>query len=314
MPPASAISMVPVFSLAAASSPRVTLTPSTPTIPSVIPPADWMTLLAQQLPAAAHQPPKSPPLILSPALPPIPGKVVEKILRGENPDLKEMLSDNLALAKRIRESHPSFPSFGTMSRFREVSDPITWVYCFLNFIAVKVDDAHTRSLIAYVQIVLDMARRHGGSGWLAYDTHFRSQLFAGGTYGWNEVNPSLLASAVLGNSRVGEGEKTCTRCMASDHSTTECAMAPLQEKKHSPTIPPPPSANRQSAARQASAPYPPPTRPEEPCRRYNKGLCSSKACRYDHSCNSCYRGAHPAIECRGRTKRGTDETSNPKSQ
>ncbi len=50
-------------------------------------------------------------------------------------------------------------------------------------------------------------------------------------------------------------------------------------------------------------PYPPPSRPEEPCRRYNKGLCSPKSCRYDYHCNNC---AHPAIECKGKPKKGTE--------
>ena len=102
-----------------------------------------------------------------------------------------------------------------LSHFREMSDPIAWVYCFFNLIAVKVDDEHTRSLIALSQIVLDVARRHGGSGWLVYNAYFRAQLFAGGAYKWNEVNSSLLASAVLGNSSVGEGAKACTKCIKS---------------------------------------------------------------------------------------------------
>ncbi len=119
--------------------------------------------MAQQLPSVSSQPPGSAPLILSLALPSIPGKVVQRIAR-DNPDLKEMLSDNIALAKRLRESLPSFPSFHTTSRFREVADPITWVYCFLNFIAVKVDDHQARSLIAYAQTILKTARRVGVAG------------------------------------------------------------------------------------------------------------------------------------------------------
>ncbi len=51
--------------------------------------------------------------------------------------------------------------------------------------------------------------------------------------------------------------------------------------------------------------YPPPSRSEEPCCRYNKGLCSSRSCRYDHYCNNCYRSTHPAIECK-KPKKGTE--------
>ena len=92
-----------------------------------------------------------------------------------------MLSDNIALAKRLHEAHQAYPSpLHTGSKFREVTDPLSWVFCFLNFVAVKSEDPETRALLAYAQIIVDMARKHDGTGWLAYDTHFRAQLFAGG--------------------------------------------------------------------------------------------------------------------------------------
>ncbi len=165
--------------------------------------------------------------------------------------------------------------------------------------AVKSEDEQTQSMIAYAQIILDLARRYGGSGWLAYNTHFWAQLFAGKPFKWNEVNPSLLASAFFGNPRLGEGAKTCSRCMAAEHSTAECAVAASEDPK--PTVQvTPPLATRQSSARQATLPYPP-SRPEEPCRRYNQGICSSRSCRYDHYCKNCYRGAHPATKCKRET-------------
>ena len=54
-------------------------------------------------------------------------------------DLKDMLSDNVALKKRLDE-------VGTMnhlqlsSKYCEIQYPLSWVYCFLSFIAAKVDD------------------------------------------------------------------------------------------------------------------------------------------------------------------------------
>ena len=48
----------------------------------------------------------------------------------------------------------------------------------------KSEDPETISLLAYVQIIVDLARKHGATGW-----HFRAQLFAGGPFKWNELNP-----------------------------------------------------------------------------------------------------------------------------
>ena len=86
-----------------------------------------------------------------------------------------MLSDNIAMAKLLHEAHQAYPSpLHSGSKFREVIDPLSWVFVFLNFVAVKLEDPETRSLIAYEQ---DLARKHGGTGWLAYGTHFRGHFW-----------------------------------------------------------------------------------------------------------------------------------------
>ena len=300
MPATSLISSVPLFSLSwptgSSTASHIPVGSSTPLCTS-----DVSSLLAALSPSSAStHVSKAAPLILSPALPPIPGKIVEKIQKGENPDLKKLLSDNIALAKKLAESHQVFPGpLQSVSKFQEISDPMSWIYCFLSFIAVKLDNKEARGLIAYAQIILDLVRRHGGSGWIVYDNHFRSQLFAGGSFKWNEVNPSLLASSVLANPRVGEGVKVCTRCMTADHSATGCALASLEVPKSqpSPSPNPPPRAN---LTRWTVNPYPPMGRAsfEEPCRHFNRGSCSSKTCQYEHTCSACFKGAHQAIECK----------------
>ena len=102
MPSAAAISSVPTFSLSGPTRPTYTSPSVSSSVASVLSLAEWVSLLAQQLPSVTgHQTSRVSPLILSPAFPPIPGKVIEKIQRGENPDLKEILSDNVALSKRL---------------------------------------------------------------------------------------------------------------------------------------------------------------------------------------------------------------------
>ena len=164
--------------------------------------------------------------------------------------------------------------------------------------AVKSEDPETRVLLAYAQIIVDMARKHSGTGWLAYDTHFRAQ-FAGGPFKWNEVK------TVFGNPRLGEGAHSCSRCMSADHSSSECTMQSLEQVK---PFQQPLATSRPSTPTRPHGLTPPATQPrtnaEEPCRRFNKGRCSSRSCRYDHYCNSCFKGAHPATECRNKDTRG----------
>ena len=59
------------------------------------------------------------------------------------------------------------------SRMMEVHDPLTWVSWFLKFMATKIAHQETQELAAYGLIVIHLARKHGGRGWLSYDTMFR---------------------------------------------------------------------------------------------------------------------------------------------
>ena len=142
--------------------------------------------------------PATAPLVLASALPPIPGRAVEKISKGQFVDFKELLNDNIALVSQLRELGAVVSSTSSWSRLREVTDPLTWVYCYLSFMAVLSPDAQVCDLVAYAQIIIQLAWSHGGNGWLAYDRRFRQQLAAGTPLKWNEINPSLLSATVLG--------------------------------------------------------------------------------------------------------------------
>ena len=88
-------------------------------------------------PAAPPPLPQMAPMILSPALAPISGKMVEKTCKGLFVDFKEFLADKTMLLQCLTEltqagavpvaSQPLLSS----SRMREVSDPLTWASCFL---------------------------------------------------------------------------------------------------------------------------------------------------------------------------------------
>ena len=136
----------------------------------------------------------------------------------------------------------------------------------------------TQQLAAYGQIIIHLYQKHKGSGWLAYDKLFRLQKAAGASTPWSEINPSLMASTVLGNASIGLS-RSCTLCGGSDHDKTSCALASLA----------PSSAYSQRQVGRQS-----PT--TEFCRRYNRGHCPLIECRFLHICSICTQ-RHQAVEC-----------------
>ena len=170
--------------------------------------------------------PATAPLVLASALPPIPGRAVEKIFKGQFIDFKELLNDNVALVSQLRDLGAVASSASSRSRLCEVTNPLTWVYCYLSFMAVLSPDARVHDLVAYAQIIIQLARSHGGSGWLAYDRQIRQQLAAGTPLKWNDINPSLLSVTVLGAPPFPSG-RNCPLCLLWDHTRTDCALASL---------------------------------------------------------------------------------------
>uniref|UniRef100_A0A1X7TNS1 Reverse transcriptase domain-containing protein n=2 Tax=Amphimedon queenslandica TaxID=400682 RepID=A0A1X7TNS1_AMPQE len=94
---------------------------------------------------------------MSPSLPPIPGKVIDNVRAGLFVDLKEMIPDNAALTKQILETESN-----AGSKLRELKDPLSWAFYFLDFLAISVPDKGAEKLAAYGQIVIPLAQKHGG--------------------------------------------------------------------------------------------------------------------------------------------------------
>ena len=239
-------------------------------------------------------------LVLSPALPPIPNRLADKIRGGTFVEMKELLGDNIALLQRLEEvqGHPSSQLVlaPTSARLREVSSPLTWVSCFLSYTAVRCRDVETRSLLIYARLVLDLARKHGWRGWLDYDRVFRQQIAANsGLFSWSELNPSLMAYTVPGSTRQ-EGLRTvgswCPLCQEADHRASECALQALEPIASSPSRSGP---VRPTKARVSSR-YDP---LGEICRKFNKGTCNIIPCKYRHVCKQCHKD-HSWLACPAR--------------
>ena len=114
------------------------------------------------------------PFILSEGLPPVPSRLVARILRGEFVDMTELLRDNLEAHRRVVSSQSTQSTSGGRSR-REIPDLLSWVQCFGVYMAVVTSKfpMRIRELLAYQTLIVREACRCGGRGWLAYDTHFR---------------------------------------------------------------------------------------------------------------------------------------------
>ena len=223
--PTVPLGTLPPLSLIASVATDPPLTISMASTSAMIPPSSLsIPLLATHVPSMTTPPPAShaPAMLLSPALPPVPGKLVTKIQAGNFVHLKELLGDNIVLRQRIEESQltPIAPWLATnqpLPHMRNITTPLQWIYCMLTYVAVRCPDEATRDRLAYARLVLHLAQKHGGQGWLDYDSTFRAQAASDPTLKWNAINPSLMASAVLSNASSGT---YCHHCREVDHSIT----------------------------------------------------------------------------------------------
>ena len=111
--------------------------------------------------------------------------------------------------------------------------------------------------------------------------------------GGNAVNPSLMASAVLGSSSAAPG-MFCHHCQEVDHMPRDCALVstdPFMEPARTRCQAPSPVSLR------SFRPHPFDFRVDV-CRRYNRGVCNDPAsCKYRHVCSECRKECHGAFTC-----------------
>ena len=154
--------------------------------------------------------------------------------------------------------------------------------------ASNLEQQDARDLAAYGMIILQLARRHEGSGWLLYDCQFRQHKAAGVSLPWADINPSLMAATVLGQANNGFG-RCFPLCLLSDHSREDCALLSMEQAK------PRPPSNYSSRFTRRPAPY----QSVDPniCRRFNRSWCTSSSCRFEHICTGCSKPGHGEVHC-----------------
>ena len=229
---------------------------------------------------------------LGEGLPPVPAKLVAKILKGDYIDMAELLRDNMeAERRRPRAQHAESAGPSGGGNRREVPDLFSWIQCFGMYAAV-VTSRHpekTQQLFAYQTMIVREARRCGGKGWLAYDSMFRQQASLAPACDWSKLNNSLYSVTFMAQQN-GRG-RTCTLCLETDHAAVDCALAPAYRP------------NRQGG-REFDRNYRGHgdyrghnERSERICYSWNDSRCSMPYCRYRHVCAKCHSSDHKAIHC-----------------
>ena len=113
---------------------------------------------------------------LSPAMETFPRKLVEKLRSGQFVEMRELLRDNISLLGQLETLGGQSDTTGaSRPRLREISSIASWMYSFLAYVAIWSSEESTRDMLAYGQLIIRGAQRHGGQGWLDYDRIFRQQ-------------------------------------------------------------------------------------------------------------------------------------------
>ena len=232
-------------------------------------------------------------VILSSALQPIPARLVRRIRAGEFIEMRDLLTDNVALHDQLEAVQGPLLNTATPGalrpRLREVPSLISWIFCFTAYMAVRTQDATTRDMLTYCRLIIREALRHGGQGWQEYDRSFRSQAAIDRSLRWNILLPDLQASTILGQ-RVGGGTY-CSLCRGVDHAPAQCALGFMQQ----PLTTQPPTTTvttmRGSSRRFGQL------RNRPICTSWNTGQCIFPGtCSYRHVCATCNQ-RHQARDC-----------------
>ena len=239
-------------------------------------------------------------VVILPALPPIPAKLVNKILSGTFVEMRELLSDNLMLRRQmeIQDEFSSSPHT-VKPPLREVQSVTSWVCCMASYLAVLASaDQLKPEHLAYLRLVVTEATKYKGEGWRTYDATFRQNMAAGAPgLSWSNIDAGLHAISF----QAARGPPLCCpMCSESDHAPQDCALQATSSVR--------PRAFQSRPPRSFGALSRPAAGLRQPysqtCFSWNNGECARfpSPCRYEHIGSRCARGGarrpHKAVDCR----------------
>ena len=236
----------------------------------------------------------SKPFILSEGLPPVPHKLVLRILRGEYVDMAELLRDNQEAQRRSSSQQmSSLSSEPSSSRSRrDVPDLLSWVQCFGTYVAIVTSKKpeKMRQLLAYQTLIVREARRCGGKRWLAYDSYFHQQAVGDDKADWSQLNQSLYTVTFITRGERTKG-RCCVLCLESNHAEEQCALyTPPPKQTYKKPAEKGASDGRDSGSGRGKGGG------RMACFARNQGDCRFPACKYRHVCVRC-SGDHRIAQC-----------------
>ena len=155
-------------------------------------------------------PPSAPakdPLASLPDIPPLPGKLVEKILAWEYTDLSELLPDQLRAydspasnqdAKIVLLPQQTWET--QRRKRRQIIDIASWIHVYSTYMLIissRFPEA-LPDLIAYQLLIVKQAKRFRYPSWLYYDIEFRKWAAATKTKEWAHINSEIYTLAFTG--------------------------------------------------------------------------------------------------------------------
>ena len=230
---------------------------------------------------------------LVPGVPPLPQKIVKRILNLEFVEMHELLPD----AWRAEEASKESCCRVSRPRRGPITDITLWAECFTAYAAVlsAAYPAKSTHLWAYMRSIVKASRNFEGASWASYDAAYRRQAANKRTLDWSVLDPALYSEAFTGRAR---SIPRCRYCLEDSHLSRACPFAPVEDV-----------GLRRGLS---SGGGPVVATNMEVCRLFNRGQCRFRQCKYVHVCARCRRG-HPILECglEGR-RRGRSRSISPR--
>ena len=223
---------------------------------------------------------------------PVPAKVRARILGLEFIEMHELLPE----AWDVEAPHGCCPGSRRQPRRAPVQDILLWTECISSLVAIlgSAYPQHIADLMAYQRCIVRASRIFEGNAWVIYDRCYRRRAALARDLNWSVQCTALYNEAFTGRPRT---IPRCGHCLSENHSQADCPDLPQGQ----------PPLGRQAAVRrsepQASATQqsPAPTLTGY-CRLFNRVLCRSRRCKYQHLCNLCSL-PHPEQVCPTRGRR-----------